>query len=451
MKRPWSTFVAIIILAMVAIAIMRPHGELTFYKFHREYKFSQGLDLQGGVHLKYALDLSGVEENQRDQAVQGVKNVMENRINPLGIAEPVVQTAKVGDDVALIIELPGQKDVQSAVDLIGKTARLTFREVDESGQDFKETGLTGADLRPNGSSVGQNQTTSAPLIELAFTSEGADKFESITARNVGKPLAIYLDDQPLQIANVQEAITGGQAQISGSFTIKEAQDVVRLLNAGALPVPLNLIEQRSIGATLGQESVYRSLVAGLVGFVLVGIFMILYYRMLGVIAVIALVLYTTISLAIFKILHVTLTLAGITGFILSIGMAVDANILIFERLKEELKEGKSFRRAIHDGFDRAWSSIRDSNASSILTALILYNFGSSSLIKGFSLTLIIGIIVSLFTAVTVSRTLLYLLMGTKLLPVKSTNEDKEPIHANEDRGVGVPQGRKRLQGRSARW
>ncbi len=446
MRRPWSMFVGIIILALLTIAIVRPHGELTFYKFHRNYKFSQGLDLQGGVHLKYALDLSGVKPEDRDIAVRGVKNVMENRINPLGIAEPVIQTAKIGDEQTLIVELPGQKDVQAAIASIGKTAKLSFRELDETGQDFQETGLTGADLRPNGASVGQNPTTGAPLISLAFTNEGSEKFENITARNVQKPLAIYLDDQPLQIATVQEAITGGQAQISGTFTIAEVQENVRLLNAGALPVPLKLIEQRSIGATLGQESVYRSLVAGIVGLGLVGLFMILYYRMLGVIAVIALLLYTGVSLAVFKMLPVTLTLAGITGFILSIGMAVDANILIFERLKEELKDGKSMQRAIKDGFDRAWSSIRDSNASSILTALILYNFGSSSLIKGFSLTLIIGILVSLFTAVTVSRTLLYLLMGTKLLPgtIEAAPEASTPAlnrpNRNQSRGK-----------RSARW
>ncbi len=413
MKRPWFTFVIVIILAMIAVAIDRPNGQINFYGFHRQYQFSQGLDLQGGVHLKYLLDLSKTPADARQDAINGVKNVIENRINPMGIAEPVIQTSKVGNDTALIVELPGVKDTGAAIDSIGRTALLKFKELNPQGTDFIDTNLTGADLKS--AAVEQQQTTLKPVISLTFTSAGAQKFADITQRNVGKPLAIYLDEDLLQEATVQEAITGGQAQISGNFTQSEADATVRLLRAGNLPVPLKLIEQQSIGASLGQESINRSLVAGLVGLLLVALFMILYYRILGGVAVVALLLYTAISLAIFKALPVTLTLAGIAGFILSIGMAVDANILIFERFKEERKEGKSMRRAIHDGFDRAWSSIRDSNASSIITALILYNFGSSSLIKGFSLTLIIGILVSLFTAITVSRTLLYLIMDTPLM------------------------------------
>lgn len=430
MKKPWSTLVWIIIIAMVAIAIVKPNGRIRFYNFDKSYEFSQGLDLQGGVHLEYALELDGVPEEERAEAIQGVKNVMEKRINPLGVSEPVIQTAKIGDSSALIIELPGQKDIQQAIDTIGKIAKLTFQEQDDSGESltgYKETGLTGADLRPNGAAITLDQTTRAPIINLSFTEEGGEKFAGITARNVNKPLAIFLDDQPLQVATVQQAISGGQAQISGNFTIEEAQDNVRLLNAGALPVPLRLVVERNIGASLGEESIKRSFVAGVLGLAAVALFMIGYYRRLGLIAVAALSLYTLISLAIFKALPVTLTLAGITGFILSIGMAVDANILIFERYKEERKKGKSTQKAIHDGFERAWSSIRDSNASSIITALILYNFASSSLIKGFSLTLIIGILVSLFTAVTVSRTLLYLVMGTRLLP----GEDKPQARAKK--------------------
>lgn len=417
MQRPWITFVIIFILTMVAVAIVRPNGNLTFYGFHQDYRFSEGLDLQGGVHLKYTLDLSQVPTADRDEAIRGVKNVMENRINPLGVAEPVIQVSRIGDESALIIELPGQEDTESAINTIGKTARLTFREQNPSGE-FQETNLTGSDLKPNGSSVVFDQTTRAPIINLTFTDEGTKKFSDITARNLQKPIAIYLDEEAIQTATVNDVISTGNAQISGGFTLPEAQETVRLLNAGALPVPLELKEQRKIGATLGEESIQRSLVAGGIGLLLVAAFMILYYRFLGVVAVVSLLLYTIFSLAIFKLLPVTLTLAGITGFILSIGMAVDANILIFERLKEELAQGKPLRRAIHDGFDRAWSSIRDSNASSIITALILYNFGASSLIKGFSLTLILGILVSLFTAITVSRTLLYLVLGTRALPVK---------------------------------
>jgi len=441
-KRPWATFVFILVLVMIAIAIVRPNGELSFYRFHKKYTFSRGLDLQGGVHLKYSMDLSAVTPENRTEAIKGVKNVMENRINPLGIAEPVVQTSQAGDSAKLIVELPGQRDTQAAIDMIGQTAKLTFREVDDTGANFKSTDLTGADLKPNGAMISQNQTTLQPVINLSFTDEGARKFADITGRNVSKPLAIYLDDTPLQIATVQEQISGGQAQISGSFTLQEAQQTVRLLNAGALPVPLQLVEQRNITGTLGNEAIQRGLVAGAIGLAVVAVFMIAYYRMLGLVSVVALSLYTLFSLAIFKALPVTLTLAGITGFILSIGMAVDANILIFERLKEELKEGKSYRRAIEEGFARAWSSIRDSNASSIITALILYNFASSSLIKGFSLTLIIGIIVSLFTAITVSRTLLLLVLDARVLPIREQERKTNPERNSNER---------RTISRSARW
>ncbi len=446
MKRPWATLVCVLILAMLAVAIVRPNGRIDFYKFHRQYKFNQGLDLQGGIHMKYLLDLSKTAPADRPEAIKGVNNVIENRINPLGISEPVIQTSKIGNDVALIVELPGQKDTQQAIDSIGRTALLRFKEVNAEGTDFVDTDLTGADLKD--AVVVQNQSSLKPTISLTFTGDGSRKFDEITKRNVGKILAIYLDDQILQQATVQEEISGGQAQITGNFTRTEADSTVRLLKAGNLPVPLVLKEQRSIGATLGEESIQRSLVAGIVGLALVALFMILYYRMLGVVAVMALILYTGVSLAVFKLLSVTLTLAGIAGFILSIGMAVDANILIFERLKEELKEGKSLRKAIHDGFDRAWSSIRDSNASSILTALILYNFGSSSLVKGFSLTLIIGILVSLFTAITVSRTLLYLIMGTRLLPEKGTPKPRE-AETGDHPGELAP-ARLKLD-RKARW
>ncbi len=411
MRRPWSTLVLIIALALFAVAVVRPNGEISFYGWRRSYAISQGLDLQGGLHLKYKLDLSQIAADQQVEAIRGVRDVMEKRVNPLGVAEPIIQTSRVANDAVLIIELPGQKDAAAAISRIGETAKLTFREQIGENQDFVETDLTGADLRPNGSQVSFNPNNRQPIINLSFTTEGGGKFGEITTRNVGKPIAIYLDDAPMQIATVRQAITGGQAEISGSFTLPEAQQTVRLLNAGALPVPLKLIEQQEIGASLGQESIERSLIAGGLGLLLVALFMMFYYRLMGIVAVVALSLYTLITLAIFKMVPVTLTLAGITGFILSIGMAVDANILIFERFKEEARLGKEIRVALSEGFARAWSSIRDSNASSIITALILYNFGASSLIKGFSLTLIIGILVSLFTAITVSRTLLYLVIG----------------------------------------
>lgn len=431
---------------MIAVAIIRPGGNFNFFGWQHNFNISQGLDLQGGTYLKYTLDLS--KAGNKQQAISGVQNVIEHRINPLGVGEPVIQTSTVGNDTAIIVELPGVKDTQAAINTIGKTAKLTFRESNAAQTDYTETNLSGADLK--NASVDQQQTTNAPVINLTFNSDGSRKFADITTRNVGKSLAIYLDDQPLQIATVKEAITGGQAEISGNFNLTDAQNIVSLLKAGALPVPLTLVQQQTIGATLGQDSIDRSLVAGLIGFILVAIFLIAYYRRLGVIAVLALIIYVIIAFAIFKGIPITLTLAGITGFILSIGMAVDANILIFERTKEERLEGKDWRHAIIDGFNRAMSSIRDSNISSIITALILYNFGSSSLVKNFAVTLIIGIGVSLFSAITVSRTLLLLAVGTRFFPIKSDGgESSKRIKASEYKPI--PKLPELKQARRSRW
>lgn len=271
--------------------------------------------------------------------------------------------------------------------------------------DWQNTELGGKNLRR--ASVSFNPQDSTPLVNLEFDEEGGKMFEEITGRNVGKPVAIFLDGYPISTPNVNEKITGGQAVIQGNFTITEARDLAKRLNAGALPVPITLVNQQTVGATLGQESVDMSLYVGMIGLLLVALFMIIYYRFLGVLAVLALVVYGVLSLAIFKIWPVTLTLSGIAGFILSIGMAVDANILIFERLKEELRNGRSLSNAIQEGFSRAWPSIRDSNFMTILTSFILTQF-STSVIKGFAITLLIGVLISMFTAITVTRTLLRL-------------------------------------------
>lgn len=408
----WIILGVIIIVTALAGLIDYPTApkNLNLGDWFKSLKVHEGLDLQGGTHLVYELDTSKLNSKDITDAGRSVINVIDRRINGLGVSEPSIQTAKIGDKQSVIIELPGVSDVNEAINLIGKTAQLKFQEGDESGASFKDTDLTGANLKK--AEVQFDQNTGDPQISIQFDSEGTKKFAEITKRNLEKPLAISLDDEIISAPTVQTAIENGQAVISGKFTIDEAKKLAVELNAGALPVPIKLVEQRNIGATLGNESVKKSLVAGLIGLVLVALFMIIYYKLPGFLSVLALIIYTLIVLAIFKLIPVTLTLAGIAGFILSIGMAVDANILIFERTKEELNAGKTIGASIEEGFKRAWSSIRDSNISSLLTALILY-YGTTGLVRGFAVTLAIGIIISLFTAITVSRTFLRLFVGTR--------------------------------------
>lgn len=394
--------IAIILLAVLALFVIWP----VFFKVEignwtRE-KFNLGLDLQGGAQVIYEADLSKVEKGEADEAISGVIDVIRSRIDALGVAEPVIQSTKIGDKRGIIVELPGITDVNQAIDLIGKTAKLDFRTQGAKAQDFKETDLTGADLSK---AAVQFDQSGNPEITLQFNSDGAKKFAKITKENIGKPVAIYLDEQPVSIPTVQSEIRDGNAVITGQFTIQEAKKLAIQLNAGALPVPVSIAEQRNVGATLGADSIEKSLLAGLIGIFLVSIFMIFYYRLPGILAVFSLAIYTVVLLAIFKLIPVTLTLAGIAGIILSVGMAVDANILIFERLKEELREGKTLSAAVEAGFSRAWLSIRDSNISSIMTALILFIFGAG-VVKGFAVTLSIGVLLSMLTAITVTRTFL---------------------------------------------
>ena len=303
-----------------------------------------------------------------------------------------------------------KEDGKDITEVRGRHILFAVQPASTLSQQFKPTGLSGKQLER--ASVTFNQSTGEPEVNLQFNDEGAKLFAEITKRNVGKSVAIYLDGQIISNPTVNQEITGGSAVISGSFTIKDAKDLAKRLNAGALPVPITLVSQQTVGATLGADSVERSIFAGLLGIIIVILFMVVFYRLPGVVASIALVLYTLIVLAVFKIWPVTLTLAGIAGFILSIGIALDANILIFERTKEELRSGRPLEAAIEEGFKRAWMSIRDSNASSIITSVILIWFGSS-LIKGFAITLLIGIVVSLFSAITVTRTLLRLITGAR--------------------------------------
>jgi len=405
----WVGFILIILTIGLAGYISLPS---TTNVFNKEVGIRQGLDLQGGVRLVYQLDLSNTDEDGRNDAIESTRNVIERRVNSTGVAEPTIQPSKVGDKHTVIVELPGVDDVQVAIDLIGRTAQLDFREQGDGEQEWIATGLTGEHLKS--ASVDFEQTTNTPQINLEFNNEGKDLFAEITERNIGRPVAIFLDDEILSAPTVQNKIVAGNAVITGQYTIEGAKEIVSLLNAGALDVPINLIEQRTVGATLGESSVKKSLVAGLIGLAFVALFMLVNYRVAGLAAVLALTGYTLIVVAFFKYIPVTLTLSGMAGFILSIGMAVDANILIFERMREELKEGKDIKIAMEEGFRRSWPSIRDSNMATIITSAILY-FSTTGLVRGFALTLALGVIISLYSSITASRAFLRLFAMSSIL------------------------------------
>ena len=372
-----------------------------------------GLDLVGGTHLIYEVDMKDVETSDRNSVLGGLRDIMERRANVFGISEPQVLTAKSGDSYRVIVELAGIKDAQEAVEQMGRTAELDFREFlekEDGGVDFKTTGLTGKYLKRAQVILGSQ--TGQPEISVEFNAEGAKLFEDITARNVGNRLGIFLDGELVSGPTVQQKIIGGQAVISGQFTAEEAKSLASLLNAGALPAPVELVSQQVIGASLGENSLRKTLLAGLIGTLAVMLFMLVFYRKLGLFAVLALAIYVILTSGIFKVVNMTMTLAGIAGFVLSIGMAVDANVLIFERTKEEIKKGLSKIGSIEEGFSRAWPSIRDSNITTILSSVILYYF-TTGFVKGFALTLLIGVIVSMFTAISVTRTLLRVFMKNK--------------------------------------
>lgn len=528
-KRAWYYFVGIIVLSLFAFLVDWPQvpAWVPGANFWNKHNVHLGLDLRGGSHLVYEAKLDNVAPGEQADAVEGVRDVIERRVNFFGVSEPLVQTSQVGDNWRVIVELPGITDTQDAIRLIGETPVMEFKEqstevpdttaIDKynaeaktkaegilkralGGEDFAKlaesnsedgsasqggdlgwfgkgvmvpefetaafalkkneitktlvetqfgyhiikktdertgdngeeiqashilirtqapeapsdwaaTGLSGKQLKK--ANVEFDPNTGIPLVNITFNDEGKDLFAAITSRNIGKPVAIFLDGQPISIPTVQEQITGGQAVISGDFTLAEAKQLAQRLNSGALPVPIELVSQTNVDATLGKVSVEKSLLAGIFGLILVMCFMIVYYRLPGLLAVFALGIYSLLTLALFKLWPVTLTLAGIAGYILSIGMAVDANVLIFERLKEELRAGKPMAEAIENGFRRAWTSIRDSNVSSLITALILVWFGSS-IVKGFAVTLALGILISMFTAISISRTFLRLVASAWL-------------------------------------
>jgi len=385
-------------------------------KFTRDLNIKQGLDIKGGVRVTLNADMSKVDAKDRGSSLESARSVVDRRINSLGVSEPSIMTVLAKDTFRIVVELPGITDPQKAVTELSQVAYLDFRELKEGVktpqalEDFVATDLSGKDLKR--SLVEFDPNTRKPVISLEFTIDGARKFEEITGRNVDKPLAIFLDNNILSSPQVKEKITGGKAIINGEFTIDEVNSLVRLLNVGSLPVPLTIISQENVPPSLGLASVQKSSVAGLIGLVLVMLFMFFLYGKLGILANVALVIYGIITLAIYKIVPVVLTLPGIAGFILSIGMAVDANILIFERIKEEVRTGKPLTLALEAGFGRAWDSIRDANVCTLITCFILFNpFGWSFLhtsgpIRGFALTLFLGIVVSLFTGIIVSRNLI---------------------------------------------
>ena len=378
--------------------------------------FHLGLDLQGGTHLVYDADVSQVKGISAGQAMDSVRDVIERRANFLGVSEPMVATAHAGDSWRLVVDLAGIKDVSQAIKVIGETPFLEFREEkpkDQGGDPlgFAQTTLNGSYL--NRAQVQFEPNTGQPIVSLEFNAQGAKIFEDLTRRNLNKRLAIYLDGAPISAPTVQSVIPGGKAIISGQFTIKDAQDLANRMNAGALPVPIKLVSQETVGASLGQDSLQSALKAAYIGSAILALFMILYYRLPGLMGILSLLVYMAFTLFIFKLVPVTVSLAGIAGFILSLGMAIDSNILIYARMKEELARGRSVQAAVDEGFRRAWLSVRDSHLTTVLTAIILYWIGSS-FVRGFALTLIFGIFLSLFTAVFVARLLLEVLAGTRL-------------------------------------
>ncbi|NDE68097.1 protein translocase subunit SecD [bacterium] len=416
----------------IAVFVLIIAVAVGYFSYHsKRFPYRLGLDLNGGTHLVYKADISKLPASDVDVSMEALRNVIERRVNLFGVSEPIVQVEKGGilgsAEAAhkLIVELPGVTDVNEAVKSIGQTPVLDFRLVDvkkaqevqnnkdlkaeeknaELAKLFTPTGITGRMLEK--AQVEFNSNTGEPTVSLVFNTEGRDLFAKVTAENVGNIVGIFLDGNAISLPVIREEIRDGKAQISGAFDLNQAKQLVRDLNYGALPVPIELISTQTVGASLGQSALMGGIRSGVWAFIIIAIFLVLWYRLPGLVATLALGAYAAIMLALFKLIPVTLTAAGIAGFILSIGMAVDANILIFERMKEELARGKEVSDAMHEGFARAWFSIRDSNISSILTGAILYFFGSTSVVTGFALVFVIGVLVSMFTAITASRIFLY--------------------------------------------
>ncbi|HEU0085562.1 MAG TPA: protein translocase subunit SecD [Candidatus Paceibacterota bacterium] len=431
----WKKRLGALIILLLGIAVAffvfksEPRANTNYENetsFFHNFPLRLGLDLSGGSHLVYEADVSEVAPGEIGESMDALRDVIERRVNLFGVSEPLVQIQRggfvEGGGEKLIVDLPGVTDVDQAAAMIGETPILEFKieapegtelnyTITEEGEltidpnsQFVSTELTGRFLKR--ANLQFDPTTRQPLVGIEFDERGKELFAEITKANVGKPVAIYLDGAPISVPTVNEPILDGVAQISGQFTPEEAKTLVGRLNSGALPVPITLVSRQTIGAILGENAVEAGVKAAIIGFLAIAIFLILWYRLPGLLAVISLAVYVAVILALYKLIPVTLTAAGIAGFIISLGIAVDANILIFERMKEELAEEKSILDSINGGFARAWLSIRDSNISTLITSVILFWFGSS-LIKGFALTLGMGVLVSMFAAVVISRLFLY--------------------------------------------
>lgn len=429
-----TTVVLVVILAIFAFALwalLPVEGE----RFGRQ-GIRLGLDLQGGIHMVYQADLSEVESGKEAEAISGAIAVIKKRVDVLGVTEPVIQ--KQGED-RILVELPGVSEAEKAKEYIGQTALLEFGELAAEGEEAeweneygrwkpataviggKEKELTSGYFKENTYVTRDNM--GRLLLVFEWNEEGSQLSGEITGRLIGEPLGIFLgerallgdDGKPIAPTIVSKITDRGQIE---GLSYEEATELSKLLNAGRIPVSLTPIYEQTVSPMLGADFVDMSLKAGIIGIILVMLFMIIYYRLPGVIASLALIFYGTLVMAIFKLVPVTLTLAGIGGFVLSIGMAVDANVLIFERMKEELRTGRTLGAAIEAGFDRAWTAIRDSNVTTFIVCIILYWLGSSIVasapVMGFALTLFIGVAVSMFTAIVVTRTFLRLFVGTPL-------------------------------------
>jgi protein-export membrane protein SecD len=382
------------------------------------YRFKLGLDLAGGTELVYKADMSQTPADQRSGALAALQQVIERRVNLFGVAEPLVETEQASAALGttedrLIVDLPGVTNINAAVAALGETPTLDFELATTTtvgtttAVTYVPTGLNGQYLKSASVQFasGVSATLSSPQVLITFNDAGAKLFEEITAANIGQTLAIFLDGQPISTPVIQEAIPGGTAVITGNFTAVEARDLAQNLDFGALPVPITLESSSSVGPTLGAAAITAGVKAGIIGFAIVALFMILWYCLPGVIAAVALAEYLAFMLAIIKVVPVTLTASGIAGLIISLGIAVDANVLIFERMKEELREGKEPREAVHIGFARAWTAIRDGHLTMLIAGVILFWLGTS-IVQGFALVFILGVLASFISAVSLSRVFL---------------------------------------------
>jgi preprotein translocase subunit SecD len=444
LQKPQKVFIFIALLTLLSLFIVlpakignftipRPNIKIGSLDLSKAIELKEGLDIKGGLQVTLAADMKDIAATDRVSALESAKTVISRRIDLFGVSESSIKTAVLGSDYRLILELPGVTDPQQALDLIGQTAKMEFalpvytpgKTATESATltGFTPTDLTGADLAR--ASVTFQTQDSQPGVSLSFKDSGKTKFAKLTKDNIGKPIAILLDGYPVTMPTVEVEITDGNAQITGKFTTEEAKALAVQLNAGALPVPVSVLSQKNIPATLGAESIQKSVIAGAIGLFTVIFFMIGNYGWMGVIASVGLILYGLFTLALYKVIPVVLSLPGIAGFLLSVGMAVDSNILIFERYKEEIRAGRPWKVGLELAFGRAWDSIKDANAATIITGFILFNpldwpfLNTSGSVRGFALTLILGIFISLFTGIVVTRNFLRLFYKGKTLEIKT--------------------------------